>query len=200
MNIYQFILITLSLLSLYSCEQQLEPASTQHHYFDKPDSDTTGQEILIAITNEEDLQYGASVAYRNQQGDTIIPFGKYAYLGTDTLVHFANVMEYPNDSAYGQWVAIDQQQNKLYDIVTFDNGPDYFQEGLVRAKRNEKMGFANRYGQIVVPCSYAFAWPFEEGKAKVALKATAIKDGEYTRMESEEWFYIDKQGNRVEQK
>ncbi|MFK7798651.1 MAG: WG repeat-containing protein [Aureispira sp.] len=199
MKIYSPILLAFGLLSMFfSCDQKAVPTIiAKDDYFDPAASDTTRQEILIAVTDEEELQYGARVAYLNEKGDTIIPFGKYAYLGTDTLVHFANVMEFPNDSSYGQWVAIDQHQNRLYDLVTFDNGPDYFYEGLVRAKRNEKMGFANQYGQIVIPCTYAFAWSFEEGKAKVALNAKAIKDGEHTRVESDEWFFIDKKGQKI---
>lgn len=197
MKTCKLILLTLGCVSLLSCEQTVEPTSTKGNYFDVAASDATEQEVLIAVTDEEELQHGVRIAYLNQQGDTIIPFGKYAYLGTDTLRHFANVMEFPNDSSYGQWIAIDQHQNRLYDLVTFDNGPDYFEEGLVRVKRDDKMGFANQYGQIVIPCAYAYAWPFEEGKAKVALNATAIKDGEYTRMESEEWFYIDKKGQQI---
>ena len=197
MKISKLILLALSLVSLCACTPPATPTAAQDHYFDLSASDIAKQEVLFAITDEEELQYGARVAYLNQQGDTIIPFGKYAYLGSDTLVYFANVMEFPNDSSYGKWIAIDQQQRVLYDIVAIDNGPDYFQEGLVRVKRNEKMGFANQYGQVVIPCAYDFVGWFEAGKAKVALKAQAIKEGEHTRIEAEEWFFIDKQGQRI---
>jgi len=198
MKINQLIIL-LSLLSISSCEQKVEIEDVDYNYFNKSVSDSIAEEVLIAVTDEEFLQAGARVAYINQKGDTIIPFNKYAYLGTDTLIHFANVIEYSNDSSFGRWLAIDENQNTLYEIVSFDNGPDYFNEGLVRVKRNGKMGFANQYGQIVIPCEYEYVWWFEGGKAKVTNNAKEIKDelGDHTRIEADNWFYIDKSGNII---
>ncbi len=198
MKINQFIILTISLVVLFACSGQKtnqETDDNSNSYYDKKDVNST--HTLIAVTNEQDLEYGAQVAYINLQGDTIIPFGKYAYLGTDTLKHFANVMTVSKNSTSDKWVAIDGQGNTLYDIVTFDNGPDYFKEGLVRAERNGKMGFANEYGQIVIPCKYDFAWPFEGGKAKVSFKVEEIADGEHTQVDSEMWFFIDRQGQET---
>lgn len=199
MKISQLIILVLSLVSTFSCGQKSQKEVTNFNYFDKPQSDATTKEPLIAVTDEEYLQYGSRVAYLNTKGDTIIPFDKYAYLGTDTLTHYANVIEFPKDSSYGRWIAIDRNQNTLYDIVSFDNGPDYFYEGLVRAKRNEKMGFADKYGHIAIPCEYDFAWWFEDGKAKVTFDAKEIRDkyDEHTTIESDEWFYIDKNGKKI---
>ncbi|MCX2745634.1 WG repeat-containing protein [Mangrovivirga sp. M17] len=195
----QLIILSLSIISIFSCGQKSKKEGTNYTYFDKIQLDTKTKDPLIAVTNEEYLQYGSRVAYLNIKGDTIIPFGKYAYLGTDTLTHFANVIEFPKDSSYGRWIAIDRNQNTLYDIVSFDNGPDYFHEGLVRAKRNGKMGFADKYGQISIPCEYDFAWWFEDGKAKVTFDAREIRDkyDDHTRIESDEWFYIDKNGKEI---
>ncbi|MBK8698493.1 MAG: WG repeat-containing protein [Saprospiraceae bacterium] len=71
---------------------------------------------------------------------------------------------------------------------------------MVRAIRNGKMGYANAYGQMVIPCVYDFALWFEQGKAKVAFKASRKKEkmDEYTIIESDEWFYIDKSGNKIQ--
>ena len=200
MKTSQLIILAFSLSSIFSCGQKSESEITDYVYYDKSRSDTTNGEILIAVTNEEFLQYGSRVAYLNSKGDTIIPFNKYLYLGTDTLTHFANVIEFPKDSSYGRPIAIDRNQNTLYDIVFFDNGPDYFKEGFVRAKRNGKMGFANEYGQIAIPCKYEFVLWFEDGKAKVTYDAREIRDkyDNHTRIESDEWFYIDKSGKKIE--
>lgn len=199
MKMSQLIILAFSISCIFSCGQKSESKTTDYVYYDKTKSDTTIKEPLIAVTDEEYLQYGSRVAYINEKGDTIIPFDKYAYLGTDTLIHFANVLEYPKDSSYGRRVAIDRNQNILYDIVFFDNGPDYFHEGLVRVKRNEKMGFADKYGLIAIPCEYDFAWWFEDGKTKVTYDAREIRDkyDDHTRIESDEWFYIDKNGKRI---
>ena len=199
MKISQLIILVFGLVSVISCGQKSKKEMTRYYYFEKSQSDTTTKEPLIAVTDEEYLQYGSRVAYLNTKGDTIIPFGKYAYLGTDTLTHYANVIEFPKDSSYGRWIAIDRNQNTLFDIVSFDNGPDYFYEGLVRAKRNGKMGFADKYGQIAIPCEYDFAWWFVDGKAKVTFDAREIRDkyDEHTTIESDEWFYIDKNGKKI---
>ena len=199
MKISQLIILVFSIVSVSSCGQKTEKEVSHYTYFDKSQLDTKTKDFLVAVTDEEYLQYGSRVAYLNTKGDTIIPFDKYACLGTDTLTHYANVIEFPKDSLYGRWIAIDRNQNTLYDIVSFDNGPDYFHEGLVRAKRNGKMGFADKYGQIVIPCDYDFVWWFEDGKAKVTFDAREIRDeyDDHTRIESDEWFYIDKNGNRI---
>jgi len=199
MKINQLIILVFSLTSIFSCGQKSVIEETDYKYYDKSQLDITTQEILIAVTDEQFLQYGSRVAYVNRKGDTIIPFDKYAYLGTDTLTHYANVIEFLKDSSYGRWIAIDRNQNILYDIVFFDNGPDYFKEGFIRGKRNGKMGFANKYGQIVIPCKYDFVWWFEDGKAQVTYNALEIRDKfeDPTTIESDEWFYIDKNGNKI---
>lgn len=201
MKISQIIILVASLISQYSNGQNSNTEILKNEYYNKPSSDTIAQEFLIAVTDEEYLVYGARVAYVNVKGDTIIPFNKYEYLGTDTLIHFANVMECTKDSAtQGRWIAIDKNENILYEIVIFDNGPDYFNENLVRAIRNGKMGFANQFGQIVIPCKYYFANSFEGDRSMVTFKGTKFKDkyGEHSYIESDEWFYIDKRGNKIE--
>lgn len=193
-------ILAFSIVSISSCVQKSEKEATNYHsYFDKSVTDTIAQEALMVVSDEEYLQYGSRVAYLNTKGDTIIPFSKYGYLGTDTMTYYANVIEFSKDSSYGRWVAIDRNLKTLYEIVPFDGGPDYFHEGLVRVKRNGKMGFADKYGQIVIPCKYDFVWWFENGKAKVTFDAIEIKnkyDG-HTRIESDQWFYIDKNGKKI---
>lgn len=190
---YSYLLLLFTLL--IGCKSQEDK---EHTYYDKTAVDTIAKELLIAVTDEEYLQYGVRVAYLNTAGDTIIPFGKYAYLGTDTLAHYANVMDLPANGEYGRWIAIDRDQNILYDVVPFDNGPDYFMEGLVRVKRNGKMGYANKYGQIVIPCEYAFASWFENGRAEVTYEATVSQEfGDHTKVSGESWFTIDIHGNTI---
>lgn len=138
------------------------------------------------------------MAYINSKGDTIIPFGKYAYFGTDTLAHFAYVMEHPNDSTYGRCIAINQNQKTLFDIVIFDCGPDYFNEGLTRVLRNGKMGFVNHYGEIIIPCRYDYAKSFYNGTAEVTYHAEEHYDlDEHLIVESKEWFFINPQGEKI---
>ena len=67
---------------------------------------------------------------------------------------------------------------KHYGVFQCDNGNDYVSEGLYRI-------------------------PFENGKAKVTdkgeMKEVPGSDGEYHYWKSDEWYYIDKKGNRSEE-
>jgi WG containing repeat len=69
-------------------------------------------------------------------------------------------------------------------------------ENLVRVKRNEKFGFADATGKVVIPCQYDFAWWFENGKAKATYNAR-FDQAEYTTVESDEWIEIDIHGNQL---
>ncbi|MGK7392383.1 MAG: WG repeat-containing protein [Candidatus Cyclobacteriaceae bacterium M2_1C_046] len=191
-------LLIIIFLIFTSCQQTLEREITNYQYYNISRSDTLEQAYLFAVTDEEFLQYGSRVAYVNNSGDTIIPFNKYAYYGTDTLKSFANVILHPNDSTWGRIVAIDRNQNLLFDVVIFDNGPDPFNEGLTRVIRNGKMGYANRYGQVIIPCIYDYAKWFKNETAEVTFDAVEYLDEDgHRRVESNDWFEIDKQGNRL---
>ena len=199
MKLSQLIILLSSISVILSCGQEKGTDKTEFNYYDIHPSDTLNQDVLIAVTDEDFLQFGSRVAYLNSSGDTIIPFNKYAFLGTDSLTHFANVIEFESDGSYGKKIAIDRNQNTIFEIVLFDNAPDEFNEKLVRVTRNGKYGFADEYGRIIVPCDYAFAWWFEEGKAKVTFNAREVKDkfDDHTRVESDEWFYIDRKGEKI---
>jgi len=193
------IILGIILLIFSSCREYIKREITHYKYYNVSEVDNLSKDFLIAVTDEEYLEYGSSVAYVDGKGDTIIPLGRYAYFGTDTLVHFANVMLLPTDTCAARQVTIDKNQRILYDIVLFDNGPDPFSEDYVRVLRNGKMGYANEYGQIVIPCIYAFAKQFANGEAKVAFHAKEYMDlEEHRRVESDEWFTIDRKGNRVD--
>ena len=50
----------------------------------------------------------------------------------------------------------------------YDNGPDYVREGLYRIVDDRgRMGYADESGRVVIAPRFAFALPFEGGKAKV---------------------------------
>ncbi|MBI9057886.1 MAG: WG repeat-containing protein [Labilibaculum sp.] len=195
----RIIFIGILILTLSSCRHKIEREFTNYEYFDITESEILNKDILSAITNEDYLQYGSSVAYVNEKGDTIIPFGKYAYYGTDTFVHFANVMVHPNDSTYGRQVGINRHQKILFDIVMFDNGPEPFREGLLRVIRNGKMGYVDKYGKVKIPCIYDYAKWFYNGTAEVTFNAEEYRDmDEHLRVESDEWFIIDKTGKKIQ--
>ena len=92
---------------------------------------------------------------------------------------------------------------KHYSTYQFDNGDDCVKEGMFRIVNDEtgKIGYANTKGIILIEPQYAFGCPFENGRAKVTYKGEnrVVSDshGEYHYWDSDEWFYIDKAGNKV---
>lgn len=156
------------------------------------------ESILIKQTQapEYEGEYG-EFAFISQEGDTIVPFGKYAYCYTDTLRSFAIVLTYEDDC-----IAIDKNDKKLFNVYWYDNGPDYIREGLFRiTDDNGKLGYADKNGTIVITPQFAFGFPFENGVAKVTYtgteKTVPACNAEYHYWESDDWFYINKQGNKV---
>ena len=70
-----------------------------------------------------------------------------------------------------------------YDIVyEFREGLAFVCEG--NPDSDSKCGFIDKTGKEIIPLMYNWAYSFREGKARVELNG--------------EWFYIDKNGNRVE--
>ena len=174
---------------LQRCAETLDPFRELPDALEKQAQNIRHQ--LKIFEGEED-GIGAKTGYVNAKGDTIISMGKYKYCFTDTLKTIAIVMDHDN-----LFKAIDVNDKILYQVKTYDNGPDYISEGLFRIIIEGKTGYANEAGEIIIQPQYACTAPFEEGKARVALKCELIKEGEHTRMESEEWFFIDTLGNRI---
>lgn len=178
----KILFILLCIITLNSCSSQPKNKST-------PTND-----ILHKVTEGEDDGWSSPCGYANSKGEIIIPIGKYKYCFSDSLKNFAIIMDQDNICK-----AIDRNMKVLYEVKWYDNGPDFVSDGLFRIIVDGKTGYANEEGEIVIPPLYACTNPFEDGKAQVTLTCELIKDGEYTRMESKEWFYIDKKGKKVEE-
>lgn len=132
-------------------------------------------------------------AFINEKGDTIIPFGKYAESFQDTIYTFGSVY----DQDRGGFFAVDISGQELFEIFAFDNGPDYIEEGTFRIVKDDKIGYANEAGEIIIEPQYTCAFPFQDGKAKVALNCTETLEFEMTKWESDEWFFINQAGEIV---
>jgi hypothetical protein len=103
--------------------------------------------------------------YINMRGDTVIPM-KYGYIPyvTDTFRSFAYVW-LPNRGL----VAINKKEQVLFEPYYFDTAPDELNEGLMRITRNEKVGFADKDGTIIIEPVYDVASTFEKGHAWVGF-------------------------------
>lgn len=149
----------------------------------------TDKEVLILFADTVKDQYG----YRNLEGDTIIPLGKYSLCFTDTLKAYA-IVAIP----YKGFVAIDRQENIIYNVFPFDNGPDNFSDGLFRIHIDGKIGYADSItGEIIIKPQFDCAWQFQNGVAKVSADCKTQSDGEHSTWLSDSWFYIDRTGKKV---
>ena len=84
-------------------------------------------------------------------------------------------------------------------VITFDNGADYFSEGLVRARIDGKIAYFDAQFKQIIPPKYDWAWPFENGKALVCLGCAepAPNGEEHRMMEGGRWGYIDHNGREI---
>ena len=98
----------------------------------------------------------------------------------------------------GQWHYIKRNGDTL-PVITYDNGADYFSEGLVRSIRNGKVAYFSVDFAEAVPPRYDWGWPFENGRALVCRGCKKDKpdaDG-HSSVGGGEWGYIDRHGVEV---
>ncbi|MQS42270.1 WG repeat-containing protein [Xanthomonas translucens pv. translucens] len=84
-------------------------------------------------------------------------------------------------------------------VILWDSGPDYFAEGLTRGIVHGRIGFYDRQLREVIPQVHDFAWPFENGVARVCdgcRRGTPDGDG-HTPMEGGRWYAIDRNNREV---
>jgi hypothetical protein len=135
---------------------------------------------------------GESPVYKNTGGKTIVPYGRYRRGLNDTIRELGFVMD-----KEGHYFGINASGKELFEVFPFDNGPDYPSDGLFRIVKNDKIGYADTTGKIVIQPVYSCARPFENGVAEVSLQCTEEKDGEHFTWKSDAWFHIDKKGNKI---
>ena len=181
-------ILALFLLMLAACQHSSTIAEEGKTYHDP--QPFNGKDYLIRIFEGGEYESGAPCGYVNPKGDTVVAVGKYSLCWTDTIRTFGIVFDQ-------EFIAIDAYGRLLYEVYFYDNGPDWPEEGLFRILRNGKIGYADEEGFIRIEPRFACASQFAEGKAKVALDCELVPDGEYTRMESEEWFFINQEGEVV---
>jgi hypothetical protein len=150
---------------------------------------SNSKDYLVRLADSIKDEYG----YKNLNGDTIIPLGKYGICFTDTFKTYAFVLK-----PYVGVVAIDRQEKVLYHPFPYDNGPDNASDGLFRIIKNSKIGYADALtGKVIIKTQFDCAWPFINGIAKVSKDCTERSDGEHKTWITDNWYYINKSGKRV---
>jgi hypothetical protein len=95
------------------------------------------------------------------------------------------------------WAYINRKGIILVRPFLFDNGPDYFEEGLARFTHEGKIGFFDRRGKVVIKPNFDFAAPFHEGLAAFCEGCMGRMRGEHRFWEGGKWGYINRKGNIV---
>ena len=107
------------------------------------------RDVLTKIYEGEFDEVGVPSGYVNGNGDTIIPIGKYYYCFSNTMENYGIVWTHDK-----RLIGIDRDQNELFNVFWFDNGPDELSDGLIRIVKNNKIGFADSEGKIVIEPNY----------------------------------------------
>jgi hypothetical protein len=92
-----------------------------------------------------------------------------------------------------------KRDGSILPVLTFDNGADYFAEGLVRSLVDGKIAYYNAdFEQVIAP---RFDWgsPFRNGRALVCrgCKNPPPSGDEHASMVGGLWGWIDRKGNEV---
>ena len=85
----------------------------------------------------------------------------------------------------------------------YDNGDDYVSDGRYRIVDSDgRIGYATANNAVIISPRFAFGFPFKNGRAKVTdsghLEEVKGSDSEYHYWVSDNWYWIDKMGNRLE--
>ncbi len=148
--------------------------------------------VLIKVSTSVEIT-PFTEGYINRSGDTIIPIGKYSYCFTEEFDNIAFVGIKGLPGVY----AINRKEDVLFRVATLDNGPDPVNDGLFRIIKNNKTGFANMKGEIVIQPYFDSALPFKDGFAVVCVGGKDEKDGDYTLHVGGKWGLVNTVGEVV---
>ena len=130
--------------------------------------------------------------YRDPFGAVVIP-AKYPMAQEFSEAGIAAVVD---DKG---WAIIDTKGAVLLRPFVFDNGPDAFQEGRARFVKDDKVGFFDERGAVVIEATYEHAEPFrrdESGRisARVCKGCKKVQHGEHWSAEGGTWSLVDVDG------
>jgi hypothetical protein len=92
-----------------------------------------------------------------------------------------------------------KRNGSVLPVITYDNGPDPFQEGLARSRVNGRIAYYDASFRQRIPPRFDWGFPFENGLAWVCRgckKGPPDLDG-HIAMLGGQWGCIDKAGHEV---
>ncbi len=153
----------------------------------------------------QDTQTGYYGVKKN--GAVIIP-AKYKYIFQEQILEgkplFTASSEHPITSKFfitvmknGRWQQINKKDEVVFYPFFYDNGPDYFVQGLsrfvtsnfVKNKWHYKIGFYNLEGEIIIEAKYDFANAFQDPLD--SCNYNTILDYQYTTVCNGCYFRVD---------
>ncbi len=164
-------------IASYACAS--EPLSCDYH-----------ENAGLMITEKECLSFQAGKNVKGSQSDAVISGNvitkaKYDIDGLAYLYSGAGVFCF-------------NKRGLAIRVLNFDNGPDYFEEGLARTEKNGKIGFFDKKLSVVIKPQYDFAFPFNKGVSIVCSGCTKKKTGEHTEIAGGRWGAINRKGEIIQ--
>lgn len=165
-------IITLSLLSVYTY------AKDSKLYIYYPD-----------FEKDESIS-----GFVDSNGKIVIEAGKYTNIFTSEFDKIAFVAIKGKQGVY----AIDRNEKVLFQVCNYEGLPDRVSNGLFRITMNDKVGFANMDGQVVIKPQFQFVYPFMNNGF-----AIFCKNGTWSMLNKEilvitgKWGAIDRKGKIV---
>ena len=84
-------------------------------------------------------------------------------------------------------------------VITYDNGPDAFEEGLTRSMVGGQIGYYDRQLQPAFAARFDWGWPFKDGVAEVCQGCAPGKPdpGGHTAIEGGKHYRINRNGKTL---
>ncbi len=118
------------------------------------------------IVFSDSSSFGILYGFKTPAGKIVIP-AKYYDTLTDTLFNVAIVRK-------AGWYGINKEDSAVFKVYDPEHGVDvyqksWFEDGMIRFKENNKIGFADENGIKSIPAQFDFAYNFTEGLAAFNL-------------------------------
>lgn len=122
---------------------------------------------------------------------------------TDSLINLFDVDATDTGTAISFGSMYNRKGQFLYRPLAYDNGPDYFEEGLARCVQKGKVGFVNEQGKVAIRPQWDWVSPFNYGYAFACNGCywDRSRDAEHPPMaykENAKTFYINREGKSVQ--
>ena len=114
-------------------------------------------EKLISFQDPNSKLHG----FKNGKGKIIIPAQFQAVSNSEKDELLIPVIK------NGTFYRMDKKGNLKFESVFYDNGWDYYEEGVARFLRDAKVGFHDKAGNIIIQPQYDFAQYFKNGHSAV---------------------------------